>query len=224
MKSNALPSNEHVPRATSIACLRLRALADGSIPVSQTSGRDAVGPRLSQVGGLSISTGGGVLLSGSEDGSVKIWDLKEKACLWLNRGHAGPIQCMDASHYPLFATSARGEDLVPRVWNVAAFNEGAADRALFKFEGHSAPVTCLSMTHVRVPSIPCNRVLATHTPGRRLFTSRTRTIVLELLLLCWGEGLGWTLTHAARHRTVESSLQAPRTRPFICGTASGAGS
>jgi hypothetical protein len=98
------------------------------------------------VGGVAIAKGGSVVVSGAEDGSVRIWSLESNECLWLNRNHTGPMRLIDATTYPLFATAASGDDYIPRAWNASAFDESAADRTAFKFEGHTGTINCLAIT------------------------------------------------------------------------------
>lgn len=83
------------------------------------------------------------MVSGSEDGRIRVWDIPMQACLWYCAGHHGAILAIDASHYPIFGSSASGEDYVARIWDVSRFNPMASDRALQKLEGHQGIILCL---------------------------------------------------------------------------------
>ena len=83
------------------------------------------------------------VISGSQDGVMRVWDVSTQSCLWYCSGHTGPVAAVTASCYPLVASAASGRDCVPRLWNIGAFDPYAADRAQQKFEGHEGNVLCL---------------------------------------------------------------------------------
>ena len=83
------------------------------------------------------------VISGSQDGVMRIWDVATGNCSWYCSGHTGPLSFVTASCPPLVASLASGLDYVPRVWNIKMLDPYAADRAQQMFEGHDGNVLCL---------------------------------------------------------------------------------
>ncbi|KAJ8121881.1 hypothetical protein O1611_g9984 [Lasiodiplodia mahajangana] len=92
-------------------------------------------------------------ISGSEDGTVRIWDLVKGEVLTTLRGHTGPITSVATSRHQSEPAMARYSDTVDarfnlgastsldktvRLWNLATGKSAGTLR------GHSAPVTCVA--------------------------------------------------------------------------------
>ena len=88
----------------------------------------------------------GTVVSGSQDGILRVWDIEMRACLWYCGGHSGPIHALDSSTYPNLGSIASGQDFVARIWRIDRFDPCVGDRALHKLEGHEGSVLCLGFT------------------------------------------------------------------------------
>jgi len=77
-----------------------------------------------------------VIVSGSEDKTVRLWDLVSGDCVAILEGHTGPVRAVCASPDGRFVASA-SDDSTVRVWEVRSFTElrcwrrrGVSPRAL----------------------------------------------------------------------------------------------
>jgi WD40 repeat protein len=79
-----------------------------------------------------LSADGSLLVSGGDDGTVRIWDVPARRPRAILEGHAGRIWCCAASrHGDLIASG--GEDATVRIWDAAQ----ATERARFVGSGAS---------------------------------------------------------------------------------------
>lgn len=77
------------------------------------------------------------LLSGSEDGTLKVWDLKSRSLLGRLEGHSGPVLAADVDFSTDRAVSSSNDGSV-RVWDIAEMT------CLAKFCDHHGAVSALS--------------------------------------------------------------------------------
>ena len=77
-----------------------------------------------------------VLVTGSWDKTVKLWDLSTSTCLSTMRGHSASVNCVDFSPDGLTIASGSGSlignDNSVRVWDVKT------GKQLWQLRGHSA--------------------------------------------------------------------------------------
>ena len=59
----------------------------------------------------------GVLASGSEDTTIKLWDLTTRECLMTLEGHGLPVFCLEKLEGGFFASGS--EESTIKVWEVA---------------------------------------------------------------------------------------------------------
>ncbi|XP_078407390.1 uncharacterized protein LOC144686121 [Cetorhinus maximus] len=86
-----------------------------------------------QVNQCSFSSDGKLLLTGSDDFNVCVWDVEEEKLLFKVTGHTGPVKaCAFSVDSTLFATGSY--DCTVRVWNMKA------EECLHILQGHSRSV------------------------------------------------------------------------------------
>ena len=73
---------------------------------------------LSLVRTLCLSHDGRILYSGSTEGTIKIWDLKTKSCIFMLLAHKGPVNSLRLSPDNKFLFSSSQEDNTTKIWNV----------------------------------------------------------------------------------------------------------
>ena len=56
-----------------------------------------------------------MVVSGSADCTVRLWQLSQGKSLWIANGHKTAIQCVDCNHNVVLSAAADGE---VRVWDV----------------------------------------------------------------------------------------------------------
>jgi WD40 repeat protein len=89
---------------------------------------------------VAMTKEGNLLLSGADEGTVKIWDLKTFTCLDTLPGHKGAVRCLTISPDGLYALSG-GDDGTVRLWSLA-------DRKSSELPNvkHSRPVYCVAFS------------------------------------------------------------------------------
>ncbi|MFQ6226291.1 NB-ARC domain-containing protein [Nocardia sp. NPDC002869] len=89
---------------------------------------------------VSVAVSGNVLVSGGEDGTVRLWDLNRKELAHKCRGHTGWVHATAVSPATTLAASA-GDDTEIRLWDTAS---GAVIAVL---NGHTQRIRSLAFTH-----------------------------------------------------------------------------
>jgi hypothetical protein len=79
----------------------------------------------------------GLVLSASDDGTVRLWDLERRECLSVLRGHRGPVETAILDPAGRRALSGRADGLV-RVWDVRV------GKAVGEWPGHIGMVRALT--------------------------------------------------------------------------------
>ena len=94
--------------------------------------------------GVSFDAGGTVLVSGSFDATLKVWDMRAReahvpSVVRTLFGHTGPVLAVSCAPRGSLVASASGDKTV-RVW------DAAAGRQVRVLAGHRCPVECVAWT------------------------------------------------------------------------------
>ena len=76
-------------------------------------------------------------ISGSEDGTLQVWDTDTSHCLYILEGHEGPVSCVTV--LPGGRVVSGSYDCTLRVWNTAI------GQCLCTLKGHKMPVSCVTV-------------------------------------------------------------------------------
>ncbi len=88
---------------------------------------------------LAIAPSQECFVSGSKDGTLKIWNLKEGKCISTLEGHSSEVSCVDISPNGRFVVSG-GHDKMLRLW------EWETGRCIYAMEGHDHWVEHVKIT------------------------------------------------------------------------------
>ncbi|KAJ1472909.1 WD40-repeat-containing domain protein [Baffinella frigidus] len=87
---------------------------------------------------VATSPDNNVIVTGGHDSFVRVWDIRNKTLVRKLIGHMGHV--LSCVFSPDGATIASGsEDSTARLWNLNGY-------LVHKFDGHTAPVTCVDIT------------------------------------------------------------------------------
>jgi len=67
------------------------------------------------------SVGSSILLSGSQDGTIKLWRISDSSLLHTFRIHRGTVSTIDFSHYGNWLASGGGDGII-RIWDLSFWN------------------------------------------------------------------------------------------------------
>ncbi|QRV96561.1 hypothetical protein RhiJN_24579 [Ceratobasidium sp. AG-Ba] len=152
----------------------------------------------SAVHSVSVSPGGQWIVSGCEDGTVRIWDSRTgEAALAPLQGHLGPVKCIAFSHHGRHIISGSSD-------NEIRIRDTATGKPIFgPLRGHSADVNTLS----------CSQDGALIASGSDDETARL-----------WSTATGESLSRFSMplSRPVLSVAFSPDSRFIACGSADGA--
>lgn len=92
-----------------------------------------------EVIGRAVASSGAppLLLSGSEDKQMRLWESGTGRCHAIFKGHEGPVTCLSAQSWHGKQALSGSTDSTVRLWDV---DESAGCKALCKFVGHTEPV------------------------------------------------------------------------------------
>ena len=74
------------------------------------------------VSSIALASDGRALLSGSEDYTLRLWDLTGSGCVRVFEGHAGKVNSVSLSHDGRLALSGSRDDKTLRLWDVTSAN------------------------------------------------------------------------------------------------------
>ena len=185
--------------------------------------------------GLSINPDRSLILSCSEDGTVRLWSLLTWTCLVCYKGHMFPVwDCTFAPNGYYFATC--GHDRTARLW--------ATDQsqALRIFHGHFSDVDCLAFhpncNYVGTGSSDRSLRLWDCVTGNcvRLMTGHKSTVLVisfspdgrfiasgssDRRVLVWDIAYGHLLAELSHHNSIISSLAFSREGTVLVSSAIG---
>ncbi|ONI88740.1 hypothetical protein ALI22I_17250 [Saccharothrix sp. ALI-22-I] len=90
---------------------------------------------------MALASDGSRVIIGSEDGTVRVWDLTTGRELRILTGHTGPVQAVAVTPDGTHAITGSNGDKTARVWDLAT---GEVTHTLT--EGHTAPIHAVSLT------------------------------------------------------------------------------
>lgn len=173
---------------------------------------------------VSFSPQKNLLLSCSEDGTIRLWSLQTWTCLVCYKGHVFPVWDVQFSPHGHYFCSA-GHDRTARLWSTDHH------QPLRVMTGHFADVDCVTFhpnsnyiasgssdRSVRVWDVTnatCVRILTGHKGGvqRVLFAPDGRFLVsaaADKHVLCWDMATGYVVAALSAHTTAVYSLQFSR--------------
>jgi WD40 repeat protein/serine/threonine protein kinase len=120
-----------------------------------------------------ISPNGRLALSGSQDTTLRLWDLTARACLWTAKGHEDEVSAVALTPDERFAVSG-SRDRTLRLWDLAT------GRHIRVFRGHTDWVTAVAVT-----------------PNGRFIVSGSRDHTLRL----WNIATGKCVWASQKHRS-----------------------
>jgi WD40 repeat protein len=117
---------------------------------------------------VAVTRDGKRIVTGSSDGTVRVWDAKTGQSLADLKGHTGGVLCLAVSGDGAFVVTGAG-DGTARVWHTRA------ELSILEFQGHTQPVTCLMV------SADGSRVVSgSNDKTARVWDARTGRAVLRL--------------------------------------------
>ena len=185
--------------------------------------------------GVSFSPDKSMLLSGSEDGSVRLWSLQTWTCLVVYKGHVYPVWDVQFSPQGYYFASC-GHDRTARLWTT----EQA--QPLRIFQGHFSDVDCLAFhpnsNYIGTGSSDrslrlwdcltgaCVRFMTGHksavlclsfSPDGRFLASGSS----DQRVLVWDLAFGHLLAELAHHSSIISTLSFSREGTILTSAAIG---
>ena len=139
-----IPGHGHITALALTGTLIVGGVGDGSLigwdPSVDAQDHLLFGGHAEHISSLAASSDGTLIVSGSWDTTVKVWDLASCACLRTLQGHQDGVSCvtlMEVTPTDVYVVSG-GSDRVIKVWDLAS---GAYVQDL---GGHQSDVLCVA--------------------------------------------------------------------------------
>ncbi|MBI4871521.1 MAG: WD40 repeat domain-containing protein, partial [Candidatus Riflebacteria bacterium] len=141
---------------------------------------------LGPVNAVAMTVDGRFGISGSSDGTVRLWELDSGQCLRILEGHVGSVAAVAVTPDRRLALSG-GEDRIVRVWDLAAA------RCATTLEGHAGAIDAVALT-----------------PDGALAVLGSEDLTLRVWDLCSGEGVRVIEGHAPGFAPLALTLDGAR--------------
>jgi WD40 repeat protein len=172
----------------------------------------------------SLTVANGQLFSGSDDHTIRMWDIKTQQCLKVFAGHQGAVDCIAVASENLFSGSI---DRTIRMWNTKT------GECLKVFEGHKLKVNCIIIEGNKLISSSHDRTIRMWDIGTGvcLRTLGEKSCVTSLVVidgkLCstglgfeiviWDLETGLRLRNFEEHRMPATRLTSADGKLYSCG-------
>lgn len=94
-----------------------------------------------------ISPNGQIIISGSEDNTIKLWDLNSGECLATLAGHEAGVRAVAISPDGQLLVSGSADNTI-KLWQLPSVeNEPICPDPIYTLTGHSDDVKCLAISH-----------------------------------------------------------------------------
>jgi len=154
-----------------------------------------------RVRSVAFSPDGKFIASGSNDNTIRIWDIKKKQSIKILKGHADSVVSIDFSPNGKFIASG-SEDHSVIIWDVRTGNK--LQTLVNNDKEHSTPIN-------KVAFSPNGKILATSC-NKGMFYSWYRGVTL------WDVKKGTIIKHLGKHYSTISDMEfSPDGKYIVCG-------
>ena len=99
------------------------------------------------INAVAISKNGQIIISGSEDNTIKLWELNTGECLATLEGHEAGIRAITISPDGQLLVSGSADNTI-KLWQMPSVeNEPICPDPIYTLTGHSDDVKCLAISH-----------------------------------------------------------------------------